>query len=121
VFKKNFDRKNKKAKNNLHLEKEINNEDKENYFFNLNVEKQEIIEEPMESFSLVNYSIENFSIHKSCDFEVILKIDPNHYNIIAKSILEKIKKRFISVKSVYSIIDIEFIVFLKALKFMMEK
>jgi hypothetical protein len=121
VYKKNVNRKNKKAKNNLNSEKEINNEEKENYFFNLNLENQEIIEEPLESFSLLNYSIENFSIHKSCDFEVILKIDPNHFNIIAKSILEKITKRFFSVKSVYCIIDIEFIVYLKALKFMMKK
>jgi len=90
----------------------------------LSFKKQEKIEEAgeiIENFSLVNYSIENLSIHKSCEFEVILKIDSNHYNTIAKSIIEKIKKRMLSVKSIYSLIDIEFIVFLKALKFMMEE
>lgn len=107
------------SKDYVHKEEEEENE----YDKTLNVEKQEKIEEAetFENFCLVNYSIENLSIHKSCDFEVILKIDPNHYNIIAKSVLEKIRKRLLLVKSVYSIIDIEFIVYLKALKFMMEK
>lgn len=126
VFRKNLNKKSNKDKNSNENVKEntneidIDDEGKEEKLNKINSNK-DIKEEVKENFSLENYSIENFSIHKSCDFELILEIDPNHYSIIAKSILQKIKKKFLAVKSVYSIIDIEFIIFLKALKFMMEK
>jgi len=90
--------------------------EKENYNSN---DKE--VKDTTENFNLLEYSLENLSIHKNCDFKVILKIDPNHYNIIAKSIIQKIKKKQIASKTIYQLIDLEFIIFLKALTFMMEE
>jgi len=88
----------------------------------LNIEKENLSESVQaENFKIIGYSIENISIHKSSNFEISLRIDPNHYNIIAKSIIQKINKRFLSVKNFYNLIDIEFIVYLKALKFMIKE
>jgi len=65
--------------------------------------------------NILNYSFDKL-INKKKNIKLNLKVENNHLNIIIKSLMQKIRKKFYSVKKFSSIIDIELIIHLKALK-----
>lgn len=74
-----------------------------------------------ELLNIENYNVENLSIHKPFDFKIKLKIHHTHHSIVTKSILQKIKKKIFNAKNILLQIDIEFIIYLKALKYIIKE
>lgn len=77
--------------------------------------------EKLERLDYLNIDAGSLSIYKDCDFKIKMKIDGNHYNIVAKSIMQKIRRKLIKITDNCMIIDIEFVIYLKALKFMIKE
>jgi len=98
--------------NNLNMnDKEINEKEKE---------KEDSISFNNNNNNILNYSFENI-FYKKKNIKLNIKVDNNHLSIIIKSLMQKIKKKFLSVRKFSTIIDVELIIQLKALKYLIKK